>query len=270
LPAVGTRSEALRRLTASGRAAPLDDDGSRLDDESTEVFSNLPKPPKRWDDPNATLYFKMSAGEQDFLRGKLSLLTRPGEKAQSLLARLVAARDYYPSRAPGLPLELDARAEAVDQKALSIARDAAGLAAIGRAVYGALVDHLRAEDGGPNEETLGMHLRSHFDSYGEAASRCDLEGLEVFLPGIPEYVRDVLHKTQAYVRDERPEKFLALRDCYQRSEVIRKTSSRARLPNTVRSAQRRAEWDPGSHNSTPLHYRWFIVRELLNDLSGRL
>src|SRR6266516_4225458 len=35
LPAVGSRSEALRRLQASTRAAPTDDDGGRLDDDST-------------------------------------------------------------------------------------------------------------------------------------------------------------------------------------------------------------------------------------------
>jgi hypothetical protein len=207
--------------------------------------------------------------EQDFLRRKLSLLTRPGETAQSLLARLVEARDFHAGTEVDLPLELNERADAIDKQALSIARDAAGLAAIGRAVYGALVEHLRGEDGGPNEKTFRTRVRSHFDDYGEAASRCDLEGLEAFLPGIPGYVRDVLHKTQVYVRDEKPEKFLALRDCYQRSEVMRKTSSRARLPNTVRSAQRRSEWDPTRHNITQLHYRWYIVREILNDLGGR-
>src|SRR5262249_49332317 len=146
----------------------------------------------------------------DFLRRKLSLLARPGDTAPSLLARLVEARDCYPGTAPGLPLALDARANAADKRALQIARDAADLAAIGRAVYGALVEHLRAEDGGPGEKTFRTQLRSHFNDYGEAASRCDLEGLTAFLPGIPDYVREVLHKTQAYVREERPEKFLSL------------------------------------------------------------
>jgi hypothetical protein len=269
LPAVGSRSEALRRLQASVRAATKDDDGGRLDDESTDVFCNLPEAPPGWDDPKSTLDFKMPAKEREFLRRKLSLLTRPGDTAPSLLARIVQARNHYPETVPGLPLELDARADAADKRALNIARDAADLAAIGRAVYGALVEHLRAEDGGPNEETFRTQLHSHFDAYGETASLCDLEGAAAFLPGLPEYFWDVLQKTQAYVRDGRPEKFLALRDCYQRSEVMRKTSSRARLRNTVRSAQRRAEWDPGRHKTTPLHYRWYIVREMLNDLSGR-
>jgi len=269
LSSVGSRSVALRLLQASARATPLDDDGGRLDDDSTDVFCNLPKPPAGWDDSESKLDFKMNAKEQDFLRRKLTLLTRPGETAPSLLARLVEGRDHYAETAPGLPRELEARADAVDKQALAIARDAAELAAIGRAVYGALVEHLRSEDGGPDENTFRTLLHSHFDDYGEAASRCDLTGLEAFLPGIPDYVKDVLLKTQAYVRGEKPEEFLGLRHCYQHSEVMRKTSGRARLPNTIRSAQRRSEWDPGRHNTTPLHYRWYIVREMLNDLSDR-
>ena len=59
-----------------------------------------------------------------------------------------------------------------------------------------------------------------------------------------------------------------LRECYQKAEVTRKTARRARLLDTERSAQRRAEWNPGRHNTTPLHYRWDIVREMLKDLSG--
>jgi hypothetical protein len=269
LPSVGSRSEALRRLQASARATARDDDGGSLDEDSTDVFCSLPKPPAGWDNPDAALDFKMNGKEQDFLRGKLSLLTRPGEIAPSLLARLVKGRDHYPGNAPGPPAELDARADEADKQAFAIARDAADLSAIGRAVYGALVEHLRSEDAGSNEKTFRVQLQSHFDAYGESAARCDLPGLEALLPGIPDYVKAVLHKTQAYIREGRPEKFLPLRACYQHSEVMRKTSSRARLPNTNRSAQRRAEWVPGRHNTTPLHYRWYIVRDILNDLSGR-
>jgi hypothetical protein len=228
------------------RARALDDDGSQLDDDSTEVFCNLPKTPPGWNDPESKLEFKMSPKEQDFLRRRLTLLTRAGETAQSLLARLVEARDSYPGKEHVLPRELKIRADITDKQALDIAMDAAGLAAIGRAVYGALVEHLRTVDGGPDEKTFRTQLHSHFDVYAGAASRCDLVGLE------------------------RPENFLSLRACYQHSEVMRKTSSRARLSDTIRSAQRRSEWEPGRHNTTPLHYRWHVVREMLNDLSGPL
>jgi hypothetical protein len=79
----------------------------------------------------------------------------------------------------------------------------------------------------------------------------------------------VLYETRAYVRAGKPENFFSLRDCYQKAEATRKTTRRARLLNTVRAAQRRAEWDPERHNTTPLHYRWYVVREMLNDLSGQ-
>jgi len=78
LSSVGSRSVALRLLQASARATPLDDDGGTLDDDSTDVFCNLPKPPAGWDDSESKLDFKMNAKEQDFLRRKLTLLTRPG------------------------------------------------------------------------------------------------------------------------------------------------------------------------------------------------
>jgi hypothetical protein len=269
LPTVGSRSEALRRLVAAGCSAALDDDGGRLDDDATDVFCNLPQVPCGWGDPDGKLDFQMDENEREFLRRKLCLLTRPKDTAPALLARLVGARDSYPGKENTLPPELDNRADVADRQALGIARDAAELAAIGRAVYGALVEHLRAEDGGPDEDTFRTQLQAHFAQYGEAASRCDLAGLDVFLPGMPDWVTEVLRKTQAYVREKKPENFLPLRACYERSEVMRKTSGRARLPNTIKSAQRRSEWDPGRHNTTPLHYRWSIVRQMLNDLSGR-
>jgi hypothetical protein len=268
LSGINTRSEALRRLQASVRKAPLDDDGGRLDEESIEVFSSLPKPPAGWDDLKSELDFKMNSREQDYLHRKLGRLTRPGETAPSLLAQLVAAGAHYAAADNSLPRQLDAHADSPDKQALKIARDAAQLSAIGRAVYGALVEHLRAQDGRKENGIFRAALHSHFDQYGEAASRCDLAALKVFLPGIPPHVNDVLAQTQTYVRDGKPEAFLKLRSCYQHSEVTRK-AGRARLANTLKAILRRNEWDPGRHNITPLHYRWYVVRKMLNDLSGQ-
>jgi hypothetical protein len=268
LPAVHSRSEALRRLQASVRTSALDDDGGRLDDDDTEVFVGLPDPPEGWDNPASPLHFKMPQKERDFLRLQLSFLTRPEEVVPSLLARLVESRDFFEDKSRGLPKELDARADAVDRAALGVARDAADLAAIGRAVYGALVEQLLARDGSPNGKTFRSLLHSHFDNYAVAAGRCDLDTLEVFLPDLPLHVKNVLRETRAYVREGKPEKFSMLRDSYQKAEVTRKTARRARLLDTERSAQRRAEWNPGRHNAAPLHYRWYIVREMLRDLNG--
>jgi hypothetical protein len=267
LSGINTRSEALRRLQTSVRKTPLDDDGGRLDEDSIEVFSSLPKLPAGWENPEFELGFKMNSGEQDYLRRKLGRVTRPGDSAPSLLAQLVAAGDYYPVPEDSLPRQLDTHADSPDKQALKVARDAAELSAIGRAVYGALVEHLRAEDGIKEDGIFRAALHSHFDKYGVAASRCDLATLKVILPSIPSYVNDVLAQTQAYVRDGRPEAFLKLRGSYQHSEVTRKTG-RARLANTLKALQRRNEWDPGRHSINPLHYRWYVVRKMLNDLSG--
>ena len=268
LSGINTRSEALRRLRASARKPLLDDDGGRLNEDSTDVFSSLPKPPSGWDNADSELDFKMSSREQDYLRRKLSRLTRPGDTAPALLALLVAAGDRYPVADASLPSELDAHADLDDKQALKIARDAAALSAIGRAVYGALVEHLRTEDGRKEGVIFRAALHSHFDDYEAGASRCDLAKLRVLLPGIPSYVNDVLAQTQAYVRDGKPEAFLKLRNCYQLSEVTRKTG-RARLANTLKAIQRRNEWDPERHNITPLHYRWSVVRKMLNDLGDQ-
>jgi hypothetical protein len=268
LSTVDSRSEAFRRLVAGARSTATDDDGGPLDDEATEVFASLPDPPDGWNNPKSPLHFKMPQRERNFLRGKLSLVTRPGDGALSLLAHLARAVDSFQDNSPGLPKELDARGDAADKIALGVARDAAALTAIGRAVYGALVEQLLASDGGPDEGTFRTQLKTHFATYGEAAAHCDLEVMETLLPDVPRYVKRVLVETQAFVRAENPAMFSQLRDCYQRSEVIRKTARRARLVDTELAAQRRTEWDPAKHNTTPLHYRWRIVRAMLADLSG--
>lgn len=267
LPTVSSRSDALRRLQITAGPSATDDDGGRLDDAEIEAFVGLPDPPEGWKDPDVSLNFNLSEKEGDYLRRKLSVLPRPREGVRSLLACLVSAGDSFDDKAPGLPKELDVRADALDGVALGVARDAAALAAIGRAVYGALVEQLRERDGGPEDHTFREQLHPHFASYGEAASHTDLDAAEALLPELPLHVRTVLRETLTYVREGKPENFSRLHDSYRKSEVIRKGGLRARLAGTERAAQRRAEWDPGRHNTSPLHYRWHIVRSMLADLS---
>jgi hypothetical protein len=268
LSTVRSRSEALRRLQAGMRTAPIDDDGGRLDDEATEVFVGLPPSPATWEDWSSPLHFKLPRHESEFLCRKLGLLARPKDTALSLLANLATAGDLFPTLSAQLPRALDARADTADKVALRVARDAAALAAIGRVVYGALVERLRERDGVSNDNTFREQLKAHFDSYGEAAGRCDLEAMRSFLPDLGVHVRSVLHETQAFVHAGRPEEFASLLDCYRRAEVTRKTLGRARLIDVGPGAQRRAEWDPLRHNTTPLHYRWPVIREMLADLNG--
>lgn len=265
LPEVDSRAEALRRLKLAGKTSPKDDDGNRLVDDAIEVFCNLPSFPSGWDDAKGSLQFKMPEPERVFLRDKLRLLTRPDGKP-TLLARLIASEETFPKAALGLPPELDAHAaDDLDKTALLVARDAAALAAIGRAIYGALLEQLIANDGGDANQTFRDLLVSHFEKYADSAGRCDLDAAEQLLPELPVHVRNVLRETRAYVRAGQPQKFMALHASYQTSEYQRKRG-RARLPLTESAKVRRTEWIPARHNTTPLHYRWQIVYQMLEDL----
>lgn len=268
LPAIHSRAEALRRLQTAVRSTPLDDDGTRLDDTPTETFVGLPEPPAGWDEAKSPLGFKLPRQEREFLCRRLSQVPRPADARASLLANLISRGDTFPDGATTFPKELMAAADDADKSALPIARDAASLAAIGRAVYGALVEDLRARDGETMPRTFSSLLETHFLKHGEAASRCDIKRLGALLPGIPAHVRVVLSETQEFTRLGRPSAFSELLDCYRTAEVKRKGSRRARLVNTEYGAHRRAEWDSTRHNTSPLHYRWHIVRAMLSDLSG--
>ena len=267
LGSVESRREALRRLRLVGVDSPKDDDGGRLEEDATEAFAGLPKQPVGWDDCETPLKFKMPAAEREFLRGKLRKLTR-ADGARALLARLVETRTAVVDTSAVLPLEIDAHADSEDKTALGVARDAAALSAIGRAVYGALVEELIANDGGPDDRTFRMLLREHFAQYAEAAARCNLDTVGKLFPDFPDYVTEVLRKTQIYIRTQRPDDSFSLLGCYRESECMRK-GQRARLDNTVRSAIRRSSWQPDRHNTTALHYRWHIVRDMLDDLSDQ-
>lgn len=264
LPEVESRAEALRRLKLVGRSTPKDDDGGRLTDDPVEAFCNLPPPPAGWDNSKGALQFLMPAREREFLRDKLRALARPDGKP-ALLARLVQSGKSFPESALGLPVELNPHADPEDKLALLVARDAAALAAIGRAAYGALVEQLLAEDGGDDLRTYRDLLHTHFERYGEPAARCDLDAAEKLLPDLHPCVRDVLRATQKFVRSGQPGQFAGLHSAYEKSEYQRKRS-RARLLATERAKLRRAEWDPERHNTTPLHYRWSIVHRMLEDL----
>lgn len=264
LPEVGSRAETLRRLKLASKNTPKDDDGGSLTDDQVEVFCNLPPPPVGWCDSKVALEFKMPARERQFLRDRLRGLTRADGKP-ALLANLVQSGELFPELALGLPVELNPHADAVDKLALHVARAAAALAAIGRAVYGALVEQLVAEDGGDDLCTYRNLLPNHFNQYGEPAARCDLDAAEKLLPNLPPCVRDVLRATQKFVRSGQPGQFASLHPAYEKSEYQRKRG-RARLLATERAKLRRAEWDPKRHNTTPLYYRWSIVHQMLEDL----
>ncbi|MEI8040781.1 MAG: DUF6361 family protein [Verrucomicrobiota bacterium] len=271
LSGVESRAEALRRLSggAVGRGQ-RDDDGGDLDDGSeSEVFAGLPKKPKGWFEPESPLDFLLPADEREYLKGKLSILPRPGEAQLSLLARLTDGGIAFAGESHPWDKEVRSVADPADREALSLAQDAAHLAAIGRTVYGALVEDLREQDAVSTAKTYRNLMPAKFEEHGARAAHCDIVAIARLIPGIPGYVLEVLRQTCEFVRNAKPQAYLDLLNCYKISEVRRKGSQRARLEQTPRSRQRRFEWDPDRHNVDPLHYRWRVVESIRADLNGR-
>ena len=269
LPQIDSSSDALRRIESRMNRAPQDDDGGQLDDfETTEVFAGLVPPPARWDDPDAPLNFELAPRERNFLREKIRNVRRPDGEL-SLLARLVIRKATF-TLEPGSPLPagLDEYADATDLEALAVARDAAHLAAIGRMVYGALVETLRQEEGVSTKRTFRERLVEGFAAHGRAAKRCDLALVERFVPKMSAAVRKVLRRTQEFVQAGAPADFQTLRSCYRDAEVERKSIRRARLAESAHAKDRRHDWEPDRHKTPPLHYRWGIVHDVLEDLRG--
>lgn len=266
LQGVETRRDALRRLhLASSRAR--DDDGGQLLDDPTEVFVGLPKEPEGWNEGDSPLNFKLSKDERDFLKLYLGALKRIDLKP-ALISRVIRARDNLTETAT-LPDWLDVYADEEDKRALRVARDAAALVAIGRCIYGALVESLIEDDGGDDDRRFRNQLSSHFNEYGEAACRCDLNHVREFIPQLPIYLTSVLHETQKYIQADQPNNFRSLQPWYQYAESSRKGSNRARLCVKGNGPHRRSEWQKDRHNVTPLHFRWRIIRKMVLDLNRR-
>jgi hypothetical protein len=269
LRGIATSNDALRRIQLRAHRENFDDDGAPLEpDDVPEVFCGLPPRPPDWEDETEPLSFEIPERERRFLRDKLRVLCRPDDQA-ALLAKLVAAKATFAwDPDDGLPEALDDHADAADRRALAVARDAAHLAAIGRLIYGALVEWLREEDGASTDDRFRSGLVAGIQKYGDAAACCDLGGIYHFVPNIPEIVRNVLSETQRYLRAGTPGNFQSLLGTYRLAEEKRKGARRARLGDTGHSKDRRADWLPERHKTPPLHYRWDVVHEMLEDLNG--
>ncbi len=81
LPAVDSRTDALRRLQAAARSSSLDDDDGRLDEEATEVFAGLPAPPEGWDNPQTTRPYSKSITSASACRGAVMRMTTRRRRA---------------------------------------------------------------------------------------------------------------------------------------------------------------------------------------------
>ena len=258
---------AVHRLLARGTAGlRLRDEDRQLIEENEPLFAGVPSPPPAWRSAEAVLDFRLTGEETRFVRGCLLAVQRPAaEGVPSLMARLVHTRllpdtDLWDAR-------VQRAADEDDRKALHRAQQASALAAIGRAVYAALVETMRdREDRLPTERRHRPLLREVLEQYRDLALALDIDAIQQDAPhGLSAGVMEVLRETQAWV-ERRRAPIEDLHRCYERAELRRK-GRRARLVGSLLGRERRAEWTPDGHaEAAALHYRWFQVRRLLLDL----
>lgn len=242
------------------RPSPRDLEGEPLED-SVDLFCRLPSCPVDWNQ-DTPLTFEMSKEERQFVRDQLITVVRDADGQPSLLARL-AEQESIPSTLWAIA---SADYGADDRQALKRARRAASLAAIGRAVYAALVEQKRGDDGLDTPPRHREHLEQVRVEHRAKALRLDVDAM---LADVPELagrrIVDVLRETQRWLaRQGDPGELDAL---YADAERARKGVRRARLDPTLGARKLRAEWNPAKHAlATPLHYRWGHVHRLLRDL----
>jgi hypothetical protein len=233
------------------------------------IFAGVPSPPGEWRDPNAPLGFSLLPEEVRYLRGCLITVQRPGtEGTPALLARLASKR--LRADADLWDPAVENAADEDDRRALRRAEQAAALAAIGRAVYAALVESMRdREDGLPTERVHRAVLPEVLERHRGAALALDIEAIRGDAQhGMSESVLAVLRETQRWI-ERRKAPIEELHRSYESAEQRRK-GRRARLVRTLLGRERRAEWTPEDlPKATALHYRWSQVRRLLLDLQER-
>ena len=261
------RSSVHRHLLQQTSAHRFRDDDHQLLEESESVFAAVPDPPERWHNPSAPLDFSLLDDEARFLRSTLRSVHRPGtESTSSLLANLL-----------DVPLQEDSTlwdaevlrgADPEEHEVLQRARQVAAVSAVGRAVYAALVEEMRENDGLPTERRHREYLKTIVKRYGEEAVALDVTKVRDDAPRrINEAILSVLRETQEWLR--RPH--AAAMDLHEIYEAVerRRKGRRARLVHSIAGREKRQEWLPEDHPAAePLHYRWQQVRRLLRDLQA--
>jgi len=267
---VSSRGEVLNKIASMAKATAgrhRTDDGESLEDEAHAVFASVPTAPPLFLKSGEAMDFNLTALERTFLRKHLIGVCRGtgSQSQQSLLARIADSRLSVKSVAvPWAGLVKDV-ADREDKVALTIAKQAAALAGVGRAAYAALVESAKAKDGGERTTRHRDDLAKMISDQGTEAIKLDLPALNVMTPGLPGYLLDVLTETQKWLASG-PQRVDSLQDVYRTAEVRRK-GARARLANNLGGQNRRAEWSADEHPlAEPLHFRWGNVRRLLNDL----
>ncbi|SPA36246.1 conserved hypothetical protein [Cupriavidus taiwanensis] len=254
-------SRAQAHLLLKGASKATDDDGQPLV-FSESPFILLPKRPKGWLDGKIDL--RLSTAEARFLRARFTSLRRSGSSELSLLARLVRTEAAAP-HAMWADQVLDIAAS--DRTPLRRAQCAAALAAVGRAVYDALLeDMIERVDKRSISRRHRDHLVDVVAKEGHVAMQVRRDALEADIGVLPDKLGRVIEKTRNWV-DSGAADFRDLFDVYVAAEARKKL--RARLAPTANARQRRLEWARDEHTlAAPLHYRWGQVKTMLDDLAN--
>lgn len=267
---VSSRSEILKRIASTSKSTygrHSADDGDPLDTEVHHVFANVPSPPLNFLKNGEAMDFSLLSSERKFMRKHLIGVLRGEEPqtSQSLLARIVDSK--LPVEKIFAPWASPIReiADSKDRPALIVAKQAAALTGIGRAIYAALVEAAKAADGGQITTRHREDVKKMLAEQGKEASKLDLFALDDLVPDMSSYLRNVLSETQKWVISGQ-QRVEDLRDVYSAAEFDRK-KQRSRLANNLGGRSRRAEWSAEDQTlAQPLHFRWGNVRRLLIDL----
>jgi hypothetical protein len=269
---VPTRDQVMKRIALAAKSSAsnrLEIDGERIADWETSPFvSSLPKPPNKFLQDATDMNFTLLKREQDFLRDKLMAVKREDGK-QSLLGVLAEKQINVIGADIAWHTTIQQAAADEDKAYLKLAQQASSLAGIGRAVYAALVEKAKNQDDGARNHEYWEHLCAMCEEHDQAALALDLQKLQAALPTLPSSLLKVLDDTKKWFGGQR-KNLNGLEEIYRSTEVQRK-GRKARLGPSEGAKRRRAEWNTPQMpypKAEPLHYRWFRVRQLLNDLNG--
>jgi hypothetical protein len=258
-----SRGQVERLLSAQRTARMTDDEGISLAKGEWPFLCD--DPPDEWRG-NGKLTFRLLRKEKIFLARQIRGLKSDGLiGAPSLFAQLVGHDLANVGHAWNIQIQ---RLAGKERPALVRAGHVAALAAIGRAIYAAQVETLRARrDRTPTSDRQRKALAGVVSQWRDRAALLDWDAFSADMKDLPEPVAEALRSTLQWVR-RGSANAMALEDAYRAAEQFRK-GRRSRLSLTQDGVERRMEWDNEAHpKAEPLHYRWDRVKMLLADLVG--
>lgn len=220
-------------------------DGGRS--SAREIFDGLPPAPSDWGRAKGPLTFKLRLAEAHYVRKHWKTAANGGEPLMSkLLVAGLAPKSLWARSVARI-------ASADEQRALELARRAASLTCVARAVHSALIEAKRNSD-------LKLTQSQHHDALSELVPIHSVHALELDVAtlrretGIDGRLAAFIEAVQRWLQDGEP--FQSLHDVMAQREHELK-GGRAYLSNEAR----RVDWNKRA--AEPLDYRWSTVRRMI-------